>query len=149
MGNPLLSYPPTHKATVLGPGLNAWRVPYEAHMSVVEYASEGSACLREAASAKAAPTKHVEEPRLRLASRHGFQPVGASPLYPNEPSHLTIFVSLAPSMVAFAINPFWPKIRETMGSLICVVSMVAPAPRLSAATDPSAPAFQPALARNF
>jgi hypothetical protein len=43
--------------------MNAWRVPYEAHTSVVGYASEGSACLREAASAKAGPTKHVEEPR--------------------------------------------------------------------------------------
>ena len=45
--------------------MNALRVPYEAHMSVVGFASEGSACLREAASAKAGRTKHVEEPRLR------------------------------------------------------------------------------------
>jgi hypothetical protein len=48
--------------------MNAWKVPYEAHTSVVGYASEGSACLREAASAKVGPTKHVEEPR---ASAHG------------------------------------------------------------------------------
>jgi hypothetical protein len=43
--------------------MNALRVPYEAYTSVVGCASEGSACLREAASAKAGPTKHVEEPR--------------------------------------------------------------------------------------
>jgi hypothetical protein len=49
--------------------MNARRVPYEAHMSVVGYASEGSACLREAASAKASPTKHVEE--LRASARGG------------------------------------------------------------------------------
>jgi hypothetical protein len=81
--------------------MNALRVPYEAHTSVVGYASEGSACLREAASAKAGPTKHLEEPRLRVVrpayrrqalrragpepsmvqGRHGLQPVGA-PLVP-------------------------------------------------------------------
>jgi hypothetical protein len=53
--------------------MDAWRVPYEAHMSVVGYASEGSACLREAASAKAGPTKHVEEPRLRAVTHFGVQ----------------------------------------------------------------------------
>ena len=47
--------------------MNALRVPYEAHTSVVGYASEGSACLREAASAKAGPTKHVEQ--LRALAR--------------------------------------------------------------------------------
>ncbi len=53
--------------------MNAWRVPYEAHMSVVGYASEDSACLREAASAKAGPTMHVEEPRLRAVTHFGVQ----------------------------------------------------------------------------
>jgi hypothetical protein len=65
--------------------MNAWRVPYEAHTSVVGYASEGSACLREGrlraealrwrrpASAKAGPTKHVEEPRLRAVTHFGVQ----------------------------------------------------------------------------
>jgi hypothetical protein len=48
---------------------NALRVPYEARTSAVGYASEGSACLREAASAKAGPTKHVEE--LRASARGG------------------------------------------------------------------------------
>jgi hypothetical protein len=47
--------------------MDAWRVPYEAHTSVVGYASEGSACLREAASAKAGPTNHLEE--LRASAR--------------------------------------------------------------------------------
>ena len=42
--------------------------PSKLQRSVVGYASEGSACLREAASAKAGPTKHVEEPRA-LARR--------------------------------------------------------------------------------
>jgi hypothetical protein len=57
------SYPPTQKATVSETVVSMWRVPYEAHTSVVGCASEGSACLREAASAKAGPTKHVEMPR--------------------------------------------------------------------------------------
>jgi hypothetical protein len=50
------------QARSLRPWMNALRVPYEARKSAVGYASEGSACLREAASAKAGPTKHVEEP---------------------------------------------------------------------------------------
>jgi hypothetical protein len=33
--------------------MNAWRVPYEAHTSVVGYASEGSACLRRSGYAQA------------------------------------------------------------------------------------------------
>jgi len=55
--------------------MNALRVPYEAHTSVVGFASEGSAraCLREAASAKAGPTKHLEEPRLCAAMHFGVQ----------------------------------------------------------------------------
>ena len=65
MGNPLLSYPPTYKATVLRPGLNAWRVPYEAHMSVVEYASEGSACLRDLPTPAEARASRRREPLRR------------------------------------------------------------------------------------
>jgi hypothetical protein len=49
------------KPRSLRPWLNALRVPYEAYTSAVGCASEGSACLRKAASAKAGPTKHVEE----------------------------------------------------------------------------------------
>jgi hypothetical protein len=49
------------------PWMNALRVPYEARTSAVGYASEGSACLREAASAKAGPTKRVED--LRVLAR--------------------------------------------------------------------------------
>ena len=45
--------------------MNAWRVPYEAHTSVVGYASEGSA-LR----------KHVEEPRLRAVTHFDVQAWG-------------------------------------------------------------------------
>ena len=70
-------------STVLSAWMNAWRVPYEAHTSVVGYASEGSACLRDlptpaeagasrrpgAASAKAGPTKHLEE--LQASARGG------------------------------------------------------------------------------
>jgi len=49
------------KARSLRPWMNAWRVPYEAHTSVVGYASEGSA--------------------LRSMWRsHGLQPVGGAPL---------------------------------------------------------------------
>ena len=48
--------------------MKARRVPYEAHTSVVGYASEGSACLHGAASAKAGRAKHLEEPR---PSAHG------------------------------------------------------------------------------
>jgi hypothetical protein len=77
--------------------MNALRVPYEAHTSAVGFASEGSACLREAASVKAGPTKLGEDPRLRavmpayrrqalrragpepsmVQGRHGLQPVEA------------------------------------------------------------------------
>jgi hypothetical protein len=53
--------------------MNTLRVPYEAHTSVVGFASKGSACLREAASAKAGPTKHAEEPRLRAVTHSGVQ----------------------------------------------------------------------------
>jgi hypothetical protein len=42
----ILFYPPTQQAWSLRSWVNAWRVPYEARMSVVGYASEGSACLR-------------------------------------------------------------------------------------------------------
>ncbi len=42
--------------------------PSKLQRSVVGCASEGSACLREAASAKAGPTKLVEEPRLRAVT---------------------------------------------------------------------------------
>ena len=78
-------YPPTQKATpacrsalrrastVLSAWMNALRVPYEAHKSAVGCASEGSACLREAASAKAGPTKHVEEPRASARGGSTFQ----------------------------------------------------------------------------
>ena len=48
--------------------MNAKRVPFEAPKErIVGYASEGSACLREAASAKAGRPKHVEG--------HGLSPV--------------------------------------------------------------------------
>ena len=47
--------------------------PSKLQRSVVGCASEGSACLREAASAKAGPTKHVEEPRLRAVTHFGVQ----------------------------------------------------------------------------
>jgi len=53
--------------------MNALRVPYEAHTSAVGCASEGCACLREAASAKAGPTKHLEKPRLRAVTHFGVQ----------------------------------------------------------------------------
>jgi len=53
--------------------MNALRAPYEARTSAVGYASEGSAYLREAASAKAGPTKHVEEPRMRAVTVFGVQ----------------------------------------------------------------------------
>ena len=53
--------------------MNALRVPYEAPMSVVGYASEGSACVQGAVSAKAAATKHVEEPRLCAVTHFGVQ----------------------------------------------------------------------------
>jgi hypothetical protein len=53
--------------------MNAERVPFEALKERIGYASEGSACLREApppealrragASVKAGPLKHVEEPQ--------------------------------------------------------------------------------------
>jgi hypothetical protein len=56
-------YPPTQKATDLRPWMNARRVPLEAQRSGVGSASEGSACLREAASAKAGPPRQVEEAR--------------------------------------------------------------------------------------
>ena len=64
--------------------------PSKPQRSVVGCASEGSACLREAASAKAGPTKHVEEPRLRAVTPAyrrqalrragtGFSPWGSTP----------------------------------------------------------------------
>ncbi len=53
--------------------MNTLRVPYEARTRAAGYASEGSACLREAASAKAGPTKHEQEPRLRAATHFGVQ----------------------------------------------------------------------------
>ena len=53
------------QARALRPWMNAWRVPYEAHTSVVGYASEGSA-LRNM-------TKHVEEQRLRAVTHFGVQ----------------------------------------------------------------------------
>jgi len=59
--------------------MKALRVPYEAHTSAVGYASEGSACLREAASAKAGPTKHVEKPRLRAVTHFGVQARASAP----------------------------------------------------------------------
>ena len=58
--NIVVVYPPTQKGMVLRPWMNARRVPYEAHWSVVGYASEGSAL------------------RSMWRSR-GLQPVGAPP----------------------------------------------------------------------
>ncbi len=63
MTNSRVFYPPSQKAT----GFKTvdeceGGYPSKLISSVVGYASEGSACLREAASAKAGPTKHVEEP---------------------------------------------------------------------------------------
>jgi hypothetical protein len=53
-------YPLTQKATIFETWMNPWRVPYEAHTSVVGYASEGSACM----------LNHTP------ARKHGLQPVG-------------------------------------------------------------------------
>ena len=56
------------KPRVFRPRMNVGRVPFEAPKErSTGYASEGSACLREAVSTKAGPTKHVEE--LRALAR--------------------------------------------------------------------------------
>ena len=51
--------------------MNAKGVPIETPNEPRGCPSEGSACLREAASAKAGPTKHGEEPRLRAVTYSG------------------------------------------------------------------------------
>lgn len=41
--------------------MNVLRAPYEAHMNIVRYASEGSACLREGR-----PYEDVDEPQASV-----------------------------------------------------------------------------------
>ena len=53
--------------------MNAGRVPFEAPKERSRVCFGGFASLREAASAKAGPTKLVEEPRLRAVTDFGVQ----------------------------------------------------------------------------
>ena len=59
--------------------------------------------------------------------------------------YLFSFVNFDPSRVKLYINPFWSRMKPTIGWFILDVSSVVPAPNVTTATEPSTPTFQPSL----